>query len=63
RNYITFPARLEYLSAIFASPSEHFTTESCVYFYYYLNGTDIRPNPLSAQLLVYVDGGSGKRLA
>ncbi|KAL3890618.1 hypothetical protein ACJMK2_002900 [Sinanodonta woodiana] len=60
---IDYPARLEYLSAILYSPSEHFTKESCVYFYYYLNGTAIRPTPLSAQLLVYVDSSSGKRLA
>ncbi|KAL3890582.1 hypothetical protein ACJMK2_002864 [Sinanodonta woodiana] len=60
---IDYPARLEYLSAILSSPSEHFTTESCVYFYYYLNGTAVRPNPLSAQLIVYVNGINGKRLA
>ncbi|KAL3890615.1 hypothetical protein ACJMK2_002897, partial [Sinanodonta woodiana] len=59
---IQYPARLDYLSAIFSSPSEQFTTEACVYFYYYLNGTAVRPNPLSAQLLVYVNGGSGKSL-
>ncbi|KAL3890617.1 hypothetical protein ACJMK2_002899, partial [Sinanodonta woodiana] len=58
-----YPARLEYLSAILSSPSEHFTTESCVYFYYYLNGKAVRPNPLTAQLLVYVNGGSGKSIA
>ncbi|KAL3890589.1 hypothetical protein ACJMK2_002871, partial [Sinanodonta woodiana] len=58
-----YPTRLEYLSAIFSSPREHFTTESCVYFYYYLNGTDLRPTPLSAQLLVYVNSGNRKRLA
>ncbi|KAL3890541.1 hypothetical protein ACJMK2_002823, partial [Sinanodonta woodiana] len=57
------PYRLEYFSAIFSSPKEHFTTESCVYFYYYLNGTSVRPNPLTAQLFVYVNGSSGIRLA
>ncbi|KAK3595702.1 hypothetical protein CHS0354_026923 [Potamilus streckersoni] len=57
-----YPYRLEYLSAILSSPRENFTTESCVYFYYYLNGTAIRPNPLSAQLFVYVNDSSGKRL-
>ncbi|KAL3890614.1 hypothetical protein ACJMK2_002896 [Sinanodonta woodiana] len=58
-----FPFRLEYLNAILSSPTENFTTESCVYFYYYLNGTAVRPNPLSAQLYVYVNGSTGKRLA
>ncbi|KAL3890581.1 hypothetical protein ACJMK2_002863 [Sinanodonta woodiana] len=62
-NDFTYPARLDYQSAILSSPSEHFTTESCVYFYYYLNGTANRPNPYSAQLLVYVNSSSEKRLA
>ncbi|KAL3890607.1 hypothetical protein ACJMK2_002889, partial [Sinanodonta woodiana] len=58
-----FPFRLEYLNAILSSITENFTTESCVYFYYYLNGTAVRPNPLSAQLYVFVNGSTGKRLA
>ncbi|KAK3595696.1 hypothetical protein CHS0354_026916 [Potamilus streckersoni] len=57
------PLRLEYRSAILSSPIEYFMTESCVYFYYYLNGTALRPNPLSAQLFVYVNDNSGRRLA
>ncbi|KAL3890613.1 hypothetical protein ACJMK2_002895, partial [Sinanodonta woodiana] len=58
-----FPFRLEYLNAILSSITENFTTESCVYFYYYLNGTAVRPNPLSAQLYVYVNGSTRRRLA
>ncbi|KAK3586774.1 hypothetical protein CHS0354_016949 [Potamilus streckersoni] len=58
-----YPHRLEYSNSTLISPSENFTTESCVYFYYYLNGTAVRPNPLSAQLFVYVNSSTGRRLA
>ncbi|KAK3595694.1 hypothetical protein CHS0354_026913 [Potamilus streckersoni] len=60
---IGFPARLKYLSAKLSSPRQYITTESCVYFYYYLNGTAVRPNPLSAKIFVYVNGSRGTRLA
>ncbi|KAK3595698.1 hypothetical protein CHS0354_026918 [Potamilus streckersoni] len=58
-----YPNRLDYINAILSSPTENITTESCAYFYYYLNGTALRPNPLSAQLFVYVNDSSGRRLA
>ncbi|KAK3595693.1 hypothetical protein CHS0354_026912 [Potamilus streckersoni] len=61
-NIIQFPHRLEYSSAILSSAKENFKTDSCAYFYYYLNATDLRPNTLSAQLLVYVNGSSGRSL-
>ncbi|KAK3595678.1 hypothetical protein CHS0354_026895 [Potamilus streckersoni] len=57
-----YPYRIEYLNALLSSPRKNFMSESCVYFYYYLNGTAIRPNPLSAQLYVYVNGSGGRRL-
>ncbi|KAL3890593.1 hypothetical protein ACJMK2_002875, partial [Sinanodonta woodiana] len=61
-NVINLPSRIEYVSAVLSSPKHHFATESCVYFYYYLNGTAVRPNPLTAQLRVYVNGIHGRRL-
>ncbi|KAK3600478.1 hypothetical protein CHS0354_023579 [Potamilus streckersoni] len=53
-----FPYKIKYESATLMSPNVSFTTESCVYFYYYLNGTAVRPNHLSSQLYVYVNDGA-----
>ncbi|KAK3577716.1 hypothetical protein CHS0354_037986 [Potamilus streckersoni] len=58
-----YPYRLEYSNSTLISPRENFTTESCVYFYYYLNGTAVRPNPLSAELYVYISNSNGIKLA
>ncbi|KAL3892091.1 hypothetical protein ACJMK2_004328 [Sinanodonta woodiana] len=58
-----YPYRLEYSNSSLISPRQNFTTKSCVYFYYYLNGTAVRPNPLSAQLFVYVNSSGRKMLA
>ncbi|KAL3892172.1 hypothetical protein ACJMK2_004406 [Sinanodonta woodiana] len=63
KNGLGYPHRLEYSNSTLISPRENFTTESCVYFYYYLNGTAVRPNPLSAQLYVYVSSIRGRELA
>ncbi|KAK3586776.1 hypothetical protein CHS0354_016951 [Potamilus streckersoni] len=49
-------------NASLISPTEEIGSESCVEFYYYLNGSAVRPNPLSAQLLVSVYSGNQKTL-
>ncbi|KAK3592607.1 hypothetical protein CHS0354_008142, partial [Potamilus streckersoni] len=52
-----------YNIASLTSPEEEIQSESCAEFYYYLNGSEIRPSPLSAQLLVYVMSNNQKVLS
>ena len=36
------------------SPSEIFSEDGCITFWYYLNTTDVRPLATAAQILVYL---------